>query len=149
MKVRFKFKRRPFKRCLLALKGGKVDIVASVSFKEDRKKIGVYPIKNNQLETSQRISESSYYLYYLKNRGKVWDNKNLKSIRGVVGSNRGYSIVKDLRAFKVKVKEFNRLDRAFKELKLGRLKALALHESEGDSWLKKGGFKNLKKSKAH
>ena len=78
MKVRFKFKRRPFKRCLLALKGGKVDIVASVSFKEDRKKIGVYPIKNNQLETSQRISESSYYLYYLKNRGKVWDNKKLK-----------------------------------------------------------------------
>ena len=66
----------------------------------------------------------------------------------MVGSNRGYSIVKDLRAFKVKVKEFNRLDRAFKELKLGRLKALALHESEGDSWLKKGGFKNLKKSKA-
>ena len=147
MKVRFKFKRRPFKRCLLALKGGKVDIVASVSFKEDRKKIGVYPMKNDQLQTEQRISESSYYLYSFKRRGKVWDNKSLKSIRGVVGSVQGYSIVKDLKVSKVRVKEINGLKNAFNKLKSGEFKSLAIHESEGDVWLKKRGFKGLIKSK--
>ena len=43
LRLRTKVKRRPFKRCLSSLKAGRVDAVASASYKEYRKEFGVYP----------------------------------------------------------------------------------------------------------
>ena len=146
MKVKFKFKRRPFKRCLLTLKSGRVDIMASVSYKKSRKEFGVYPMNNNKLLGHQRISEGAYYLYSLNNKGTVWDNKTLKSIRGIVGAKEGYSIVKDLRESNIKVKEMKGIEQLLSMLKKSYVKSVALHDSEGDMWLKKSGFENLRKS---
>jgi len=146
MKVKFKFKRRPFKRCLLTLKSGRVDIMASVSFKKSRKKFGVYPMNNNKLLGYQRISEGSYYLYSLKSKGTIWDNKSLKSIKGIVGVKEGYSIAKDLIESNIKVKEMKGVEQLFSMLKKSYVKSVALHDSEGDMWLKKRGFESLRKS---
>ena len=147
MKVKFKFKRRPFKRCLLTLKSGRVDIMASVSYKKSRKEFGVYPMINNKLLDRQRIGEGAYYLYSLNNKGTVWDNKSLKSIRGVVGVKDGYSIAKDLRDSNIKVKEMKGVEQLFSMLKKNYVKSVALHDSEGDNWLNRVGFEDLRKSK--
>ena len=146
MRIKFKVKRRPFKRCLVTLKSGKVDLLASASYKESREEFGVYPTKNKKLLDDQRISESAYYLYYLKNKRFGWDNKNLKSIRGTVGVNRGYSIGRDLKESKVRIRELNDVKQLFGMLIRNRLNLVAVHENDGDMWLKKRGFENLRKS---
>ena len=77
-RLRTKIKRRPFKRCLSSLKAGRVDAVASASYKEYRKEFGVYPFFRGKLHSRWRISASSYYLYSRKRAPKVWDCKKFK-----------------------------------------------------------------------
>ncbi|MEE2743465.1 MAG: hypothetical protein VYD54_06120, partial [Bdellovibrionota bacterium] len=56
MRFRTKVKRRPFKRCLSSLKAGRVDAVASASYKEYRKEVGVYPFCRGKLHSRWRLS---------------------------------------------------------------------------------------------
>ena len=146
MGVNFKVKRRPFKRCLRTLKSGKVDLLASASYKKSREEFGVFPLKNKKLLDDKRIGESAYYLYHFKHKRSPWDNKGLKSIKGVVGVQLGFSIAKDLKESNIKVKEIPKLDALLTMLRKNRLNSVAMHESDGDIWLKKRGFENLKKS---
>lgn len=47
--LRITFSRKPWARCLAELESGDVDAIFSSSFKPERMKIGVYPMKDERL----------------------------------------------------------------------------------------------------
>jgi polar amino acid transport system substrate-binding protein len=59
MGVEVKMRRQPFKRCLRSLKLGRVDAVASASYKDYRKEFGNYPFVKGKIHKEWRISASS------------------------------------------------------------------------------------------
>ena len=137
LKLRTEVKRRPFKRCLSSLKAGRVDAVASASYKEYRKEFGVYPFFKGKLHSRWRISASSYYLYSRKNSPKVWDGKNFKKFSGKITAVRGYSIVSDLKDLKVPTNEVNKIEQAFTMVSKKRAFGVAAHENDGHGLMKK------------
>ena len=144
LNLRTKIKRRPFKRCLSSLKAGRVDAVASASYKEFRKEFGVYPFFRGKLHSRWRISASSYYLYSRKRAPKVWDGKKFKRFNGSIAAVRGYSIVSDLKDLKVSTREVNKIEQAFQMVSKNRVFGVAAHENDGHRLMKKH---NLKQSK--
>jgi len=135
--VKFKLIREPWKRCHLSLGSGKVDGLFYASFKPERMKLGVYPMKDGELNTRKRFMSISYVLYTLRDSAIQWDGKNLKNVNGRVGAAIGYSIVDDLRKRGIQVDESRGTLNDFRKLALKRLAAVAALEMNGDFYLRK------------
>ncbi|WP_027710237.1 transporter substrate-binding domain-containing protein [Zooshikella ganghwensis] len=54
LELKIHFVQMPWKRCLHAVNTNKVDGTIDASFKIERLKIGVYPMKNNMLDQTKR-----------------------------------------------------------------------------------------------
>ncbi len=75
LNLEIEFKRLSWTRCLYLIEHNGVDGIFPASFKKDRMKIGVYPMKNNQVDASRKTRNNAYYLYQLKNGPIRWDGK--------------------------------------------------------------------------
>ena len=138
------FKRAPWKRVLVNLKMNKAQGIFKASFKEERKQIGHYPLKGDNVDTKRSIERLSYSLYGLKNN-KNWDGKTFKSIKGTIGALRGYAIVKDLTKEGLDVQEVDSTKSLFQMLKKGRIKYAAHLSIVGNNAIKDNkSFKSIK-----
>jgi polar amino acid transport system substrate-binding protein len=120
LNLNLQFKRAPWKRVLINLKTNKVQGIFKASFKEERKQLGHYPLKGDNVDSKRSIERLSYSLYGLKNQ-KDWDGKNFKSIKGTIGALRGYAIVKDLTNKGLSVREVDSTKSLFQMLQKGRI----------------------------
>jgi polar amino acid transport system substrate-binding protein len=144
LNLNLKYKRAPWKRVLINLKTNKVQGIFKASFKEERKEIGHYPLKGDKIDTRRSIERLSYSLYGLKNN-KIWDGKNLKSIKGTIGALRGYAIVKDLTNKGLLVQEVDSTKSLFQMLKSGRIDYAAHLSIVGNNTIKNNKlFKQIK-----
>ena len=127
----------PWLRCVAELKGGRVDGVLHASFKADRLEYSVYPMADDKVDVSKRMSTDTYHLYRLKGSKVDWDGKAFSNLNGRIGAQAGFSIIDFLLSLGVQVDSGT--DSAvtnLQKLELGRVAAVALQTREGDSLLK-------------
>ncbi|MBI9085145.1 MAG: transporter substrate-binding domain-containing protein [Desulfobacterales bacterium] len=128
--------RLPWKRCLEYLKSGQVDGIFNASFTQKRLKNGAYPMKDGQPDPSKRLVTISYGIYSLKNSSITWDGKTFRNLNGVVGVNRGFSVVSELEKMGVPFQEVNLVSQNLKKLKLGRIAAVLAQDVTANALLK-------------
>lgn len=128
--IHFDFQSIPWKRCLAQLQANALDGAFAVSYKADRRALGVYP-GGEQADPSKRMHIDRYVLLRRKGSKVEWDGKALRNIDGPVGFQLGYSVGEVLRGLGVEVDEGSqRADELARKLIAGRLAAAALGGSD-------------------
>jgi len=135
--LRISFSRRPWVRCLAELESGDADAVFSSSFKPERLKIGVYPMKDGKDDRTYRIDTKSYSLFTLRDSAVIWDGSRIGNVKTEIAAMRGYAVVDDLGKMGVAVREVNNSDSGFRMLLAGRVDGFAQLTEVGDYTLKK------------
>ncbi len=144
--LRVVFSRKPWARCLAELEVGAVDGIFSSSFKLDRMKIGVYPMRDGKDDPRFRIDTKTYSLYKLVNSPLHWDGNNFANLSQGLIALRGYAIVDDLKKMGITVNEVNNAEDAFRMLLAGRADGFAHLTDFGDYSLRMNGeFDNIMK----
>ena len=139
MNIEINVIRLPWKRCLKTLENGKVHGILTASYKSEREKIGVYPKRSGKIDPSRRFSASSYYLYVKKNSPIKWNGKTFDNLNGLLGAQLGFSIVDELKNMGIPISEVKHAEMAFLMLNNNRVEGVAIHEDEGDIYMKKYG----------
>ncbi len=135
--LRISFSRKPWLRCLAELESGAADGIFASSFKQERLKIGVYPMKDGKDDRSYRLDTKSYSLYKLKDAAVSWDGSRFSQLKQDIAAMRGYAIVDDLKKMGVAVSEVDKSENAFRMLLAGRIDGFAQLTEVGDYTLKK------------
>ncbi|MBF0206884.1 MAG: transporter substrate-binding domain-containing protein [Oligoflexia bacterium] len=60
--VTIKFTRYPWPRCLSELENGAADAIFNSSYKKEREKNGLYPMKDGKVDDSKRLTNIAYNL---------------------------------------------------------------------------------------
>ncbi len=130
------FVRRPWVRCLAELEAGSVDAVFSSSYKPERTRIGVYPMKDGKPDRRLRIDTKSYSLFKRKDNALDWDGGRFAQLDDGLVAVRGYAVVDDLKALSVPVTEVNSVDSAFRMVLMGRVDGFAHLTEFGEHFLR-------------
>ncbi|MCP3922647.1 MAG: amino acid ABC transporter substrate-binding protein [Desulfobacterales bacterium] len=143
-KIKVKYVRVPWKRCLVMLARGEMDGLICGSYKKERKKYGVFPRKRDgKIDPSKRFSDSSYYLYVKKDSKLKWDGKKFNNYNVSIGAELGFSIVPALKDIGIEAEVVYSVRINFKKLMLDRIDGVAAHESSGDAIML--GYPDVKK----
>ncbi len=134
--LRIQFRRIPWSRCLKELEYGKVDAIFNGSFRPERMSMGAYPMRDGHPDPSRRITVLEYALYTLKNSPVIWDGQQIRHLNGPVGAPAGYSIVDDLRAWRVPMEEALNTRTTLVMLNYGRVAAVAAQTVTADKLLR-------------
>lgn len=130
LNIQFDFHSVPWKRCLQQLQANAYDGAFAVSYKPDRRELGVFP-GGGAIDNSKRMHIDSYMLLKRKGSGVEWDGKTLRHVEGPVGFQLGYSVGDVLKKLAVETDEGSqRADELARKLIAGRLGAAALGGSD-------------------
>ncbi|SLM31981.1 Amino acid ABC transporter periplasmic protein [Desulfamplus magnetovallimortis] len=99
------FKRAPWNMCLKQLEHNQVEGLFPASFKQDRMKIGVYPMKGEEVDLTRKTRDNAYYLYALPSARISYTQGEIKVLEGKIGVPIGWSIVEDLKQKELPIKE--------------------------------------------
>lgn len=134
--VRVRFHPMPWARCLFKVSAGDMDGIVGASFRPERQRIGVYPMRDGQPDAERRLMHNRYLLYRRKNDLAVqWDGRRL-TVPGLIGVPTGYSIADTLRQHGAAISQQERLPvRLLQELMAGNLRAVTLTAGEGERLL--------------
>ena len=144
LNITFSVENLPWKRCLTMLEQGKFDGVIAASYREDRKKIGIYPstADGHTPDRNRRMSGEDFYFYKLKNGVFFWDGTRITNANKPVGAQQGYSAVALLKEKGIQVDDRHRLpEQLMRKVALGHNSAALLSAGEGDKWLGNASFK--------
>ena len=101
--------RMPWKRCLADLKTGRLDGIFPASFKPERMSLGVYPMRDGNVDMQRKSRYSAYYLYVREGSPLGWDGRSFVNLnrldRQTIGAPLGWSIVTDLQRMGIDVLE--------------------------------------------
>lgn len=145
--IKFIYKSMPWARCLHSLETNTVDAIFHASFKENRMKKGVYPMKGNQVDQQRRLTEQTYFLYKRKDSPLNWDGKNFTHLQKPIGIIIDFSVKNDLQKMKLNYEQAPSILTNLKKLKYGRLDAVINYASQTDITLFKypDEFKTIEK----
>lgn len=130
LNIQFDFHSVPWKRCLQQLQANAYDGAFAVSYKPDRRELGVFP-GGAAIDNSKRMHVDSYMLLKRKGSKVAWDGKTLHNVDGPVGFQLGYSVGDVLKKLGVETDEGSqRADELARKLIAGRLGAAALGGSD-------------------
>ncbi|PVZ69483.1 substrate-binding periplasmic protein [Pelagibaculum spongiae] len=96
LNLNIKFRRLPWRRCMLLLKQGRVDVIPGMGYLESRENFAVYPMQGSGIDASYRLGNGAFYFYRRKNSQVEWNGRKLKKLKGKVGFVSGYSVEKAL-----------------------------------------------------
>lgn len=136
-----KFKRMPWKRCLQLIEHNQVQGVFPASFKEKRMKIGGYPIKDGQVDTTRSTRNNAYYLYKMKSTPISFNGSSFENVSGMIGVPIGWAIVDDLKKLQVTVKELPVHENSLDILVQKRINGFVCLETVFDSYIKRNPTK--------
>jgi len=103
--LKIKYKRIPWKLCLQQIEHNKVDGIFPASFKTQRMKMGVYPTKNGQVDSSRKSRDNGYFLYKLSESSVAWDGKSFLNLDGKIAAPLGCAVISDLKKTGASIKE--------------------------------------------
>lgn len=122
--IELNIQRYPTKRLFSTLQDGHLDAICCMSYQNSRTEIGHFPLIKGKVDKKRRISEFSYYFYILKNKQISWDGKELSGVE-LIGANRGFSVVKDLKKLGYQVNEVNTNEQSLQMLLRQRIQTYA------------------------
>ncbi|MCG8618152.1 MAG: transporter substrate-binding domain-containing protein [Desulfobacterales bacterium] len=133
-------RRMSWNTCLHLIEQNRVDAIFPASFKPERMKIGVYPMKDGAVDAGRKTRDNAYYLYTLKNSALDWDGARFTrgDTPAVIGLPEGWAIVDFV------VKRYDNVVEEPVNRKLpnllvhGRLQGFICLETVFDAYLKKG-----------
>lgn len=133
------FKATPWKRALLLLEKGMIDGVMNASYKVNRAKYALYPMKNNHLDTQKRLNNgNTYYIYKHKDSTLLWDGKKFITPDGNVGVMEKFAVIEDLKKHSnISIQEFTNNTELIRKLAHKTIVAYAGISLEVDEVLKK------------
>lgn len=134
--LRIRFRRIPWSRCLKELEHGKVDAVFNGSFRPERLRMGAYPMRDGRPDPARRMTVLEYALYTLEGSPVAWDGERIRHLNGPVGAPAGYSIVDDLRAWRMPIVEALNTRTVLVMLNYGRVAAVAAQTVTADKLLR-------------
>ena len=135
------FKRVPWKRALKLIEYNKVQGIFPASFKEKRKKIGVYPMKDGHVDTTRKTRNNAYYLYKMKSNPISFNGSTFENVSGMIGVPLGWAIVDDLRKLQIEVKELPVHENSLDILVRKRINGFVCLETVIDSYIKRNPIK--------
>lgn len=132
------FKALPWKRSLLMVEKGLLDGVIQSSYKNNRTKYAVYPMKNGKPDSSKRLNDgNSYYVYRNINTTLRWNGKKFVG-SGTVAAMEKYAVIEDLEKHSnIEIKTFTNNSEILRKLASGQLDAYAGSAIVSDNLLKK------------
>lgn len=95
--IEVNFEGVPWSRALELIKTAQADGLINASYKKERAKFAVYPMKNNQLDTPKSLKAPAYYLYKRKEHPLTFDGKQLFNAKGKIGAIKSYAVIDDLK----------------------------------------------------
>ncbi|WP_053077188.1 ABC transporter substrate-binding protein [Chromobacterium sp. LK11] len=130
------FRQLPARRLLRSLALDQADAAAMLSFQADRAKQMLYPMRDGQADSRLRLTALSYVLYVPQDSTLRWDGYRLDLPEDdSVGVNRGWSVIRELKARRIPTEAGADLEENFAKLQAGRIAAFAMHEPGGDAYL--------------
>jgi polar amino acid transport system substrate-binding protein len=141
LKLDITFKRLPWKRCLKLIEHNKVQGVFPASFKEERMKIGVYPMRKGQVDATRKTRNNAYYLYKMKSSPIFYNGSSFENVRGMIGVPIGWAIVDDLKKMQVSVKELPIHENSLDILVQNRINGFVCLETVFDGYIKRNPTK--------
>lgn len=131
--ITFQYRRMPWKRMLYLMEIDELDGIFHASFKEQRLKIGVYPLRGDEPDPERSLFTQSYVFYVLKNAPIDWDGVRLRGITKPVAAIDGYSVIDELKRMGLPVEPGKSGPSDLEKLLEGRVAAVAGLESMTDS----------------
>jgi len=125
LNIEVDFERLPWAIGLEKVKNNEVDGIFHASFKEQRLKVGVYPMRNGQPDTNRRLMTQSYFLYKRKNSPLQWDGNTFTNLVGTIGVINDYAVVGDLKDMNIEVEEVSTQLVNLRRLVQGRVAGIA------------------------
>ena len=92
LKLNIKFRRLPWRRCMLLLRQGRVDAIPGMGYLESRSDFAVYPMQGSGPDARYRLGDGAFYFYRRKNSPVEWNGRKLEKLKGKVGFISGYSV---------------------------------------------------------
>ncbi|WP_374649911.1 substrate-binding periplasmic protein [Dongia sp.] len=132
--------RYPGGRLLANVGDNKIDGIVMLSFSPDRLALGTYPMKGDAADPDFQIASLSYAFYVRTDSDIAWDGKSLRGITRPIGANLGWSVVDDLKKLGLPVEPAKDTQNNFNKLLGGRVDAVAMHTTIGDSYLAGNGL---------
>lgn len=133
--VELQLLRQPGLRMLQSLKSGSADAALLLSYNEERAQFAVYPLRDGQPDGRQRMSTLRYVLFVRNDSQLVWDGTRLTPPQAVVGSNIGWSVIKDLERYQIRVETALSVGSNFNKLQAGRIDAYAIQDLLAEGYL--------------
>ncbi|MBI2253218.1 MAG: transporter substrate-binding domain-containing protein [Proteobacteria bacterium] len=138
--VEVSFARYPGGR-LLALAGeNTIDGVVMLSFNRERLSLAAYPMTGDAADPDFQIASLSYAFYVRSDSPIAWNGMEITGLSKPIGANLGWSIVDDLRKEGLAVEPAKDTANNFNKLLGGRVDAVAMHTTIGDTYLTHHGI---------
>lgn len=129
------FHRAPWKRCLNEIKQGKTDVLIA-SYDNDREALGIYPMKEKQVDISLSISSASYCLFTSRDSELSWSGSTFNFIpTKPFAVPQGYSIISLLEKHDMPIVLTNSSVAALDLLAKKRVEAAATYCESGAHYL--------------
>lgn len=130
--IEMEFKRVPWNRALYLVEIDEADGIFDISFKEERRKIGVYPMKDGKPDEDRAIARQNYVFYKRQDSPFSWDGRSVAHLDGAIGTVMSYSINDDLKEMNLPVEEAKTQELNLAKLAQGRIAAVADLEAMSD-----------------
>lgn len=143
--IKVKFKGVPWKRALMMIQKGVADGLINASYKTERAKYALYPMKNGELDSTRRLNPGkTYYIYKNKNSTISWDGKKFSNVDGFVAAKENFAVVEDLKKHdNIKIITLAREELIIRKLIQGKIAAYATMVSQQENMEKISGFKEM------
>ena len=139
LKLQLEMVRMPWKRCHTEVQQGRVDGIFPASFKPERMALGVYPMRDGQVDPSRKSRDSAYFLYVHKTAPLGWDGKRFVNLdlmdRKTIGVPLGWSIASDLRRMDIDLLEKPRPADLLQILNRGGLAGVVCLDTVTDTYI--------------
>ena len=96
--LRIEYIKRPWRRCTLMFREGRVDALLAAGWNQKRKGWGVFPrTSDGKLNLGQRLLRVRYYIFTHKDSIISWDGVQFKNLKTGIYAPEGYVVTKILR----------------------------------------------------
>jgi polar amino acid transport system substrate-binding protein len=75
------------------LEAGEADGTFMSSYREERLRYGVYPMKDGKPDESRKLVDLSYWLYVREGSEIGWDGRTISNLHRPIGATTGYAVV--------------------------------------------------------
>ncbi|MFC3627440.1 hypothetical protein ACFOKJ_15075 [Vogesella amnigena] len=133
--VRLEIDRQASLRLLQNLRTGMADAALLLSYNAERGGYAHYPLRDGVPDSRYRLTTLSYSFYVRSDSNIRWDGRVLSGFSGKVGTDLGWSVVKDLEQLGIAVENAVGVPANLGKLRLGRIKVYAAQNIIVDSYL--------------